>query len=35
MRWIDSAMFSHDPLNGVYKGIMPWANIQSTNPGVR
>ena len=28
MRWIDSAMFSQDPLSGVYSGITPWANSQ-------
>ncbi len=28
MRWTDSAMFSQDPLSGVYSGITPWANNQ-------
>jgi hypothetical protein len=30
MRWTDSAMFSQDPLSGVYSGITPWANNQVT-----
>src|SRR6516164_437672 len=29
-----SAMFSHDPPNGVYSGMTPWANSHSTNSGV-
>src|SRR5205823_5603201 len=28
--WTDSAMFSQDPLSGVYSGITPWANNQFT-----
>ncbi|CDS48519.1 hypothetical protein [Polaromonas sp. CG9_12] len=35
MRWMDSAMFSHEPLSGVYGGITPCANNHSTNAGVR
>ena len=35
MRCADSAMFSHDPPKGVYNGMTPWANNQSTNEGVR
>ncbi len=30
MRWTDSAMFNHDPLKGVYSGITPCANSQTT-----
>ena len=30
MRWTDSAMFSQEPLNGVYSGITPCANSQVT-----
>ena len=30
MRWTDSAMFSQEPLNGVYSGITPCANNQMT-----
>ena len=34
MRWMDSVMLSHDPLNGVYSGMMPWSNSQTTKrPG--
>ena len=29
-----SAMFSHDPPNGVYSGMTPWANSHNTNSGV-
>src|SRR5437016_13374431 len=30
MRWTDCAMFSQEPLNGVYSGITPWANNHMT-----
>src|SRR5205807_1246686 len=30
MRWTDSAMFSQEPLKGVYSGITPCANNQMT-----
>jgi hypothetical protein len=30
MRWTDSAMFSQDPLSGVYSGMTPCANSQVT-----
>jgi hypothetical protein len=30
MRWTDSAMFSHDPLIGMYNGIAPCWNSQRT-----
>src|SRR5215472_3538468 len=35
MRWIDSVMFSQDPLSGVYSGMMPWSNNHTTNLAVR
>ena len=35
MRWIDSALLSHEPLSSVYKGIIPWANIHRTKVGVK
>ena len=34
MRWIDSAMFSQEPLNGVWRGMTPWATSHSTSAGV-
>src|SRR5437870_558900 len=34
IRWTDSVMFSHEPLNGVYSGITPWANNHSTKAHV-
>jgi hypothetical protein len=34
MRWIDSVMFSQDPLSGVYSGITPCSNNHTTNAGV-
>jgi hypothetical protein len=33
-RWMLSAMFSRDPLEGVNSGTIPCANSQSTNSGV-
>lgn len=35
MRWIDSAMFSQEPLSGVYKAITPWLNSHNTSAGVK
>jgi len=34
IRWIDSAMFSHDPESGVSNGMIPCSNIQMTISGV-
>jgi hypothetical protein len=34
MRWIDSAMFSQEPLSGVYSGMTPWATSHRTRLGV-
>ena len=34
MRWIDSAMFSQEPLSGVYSGMTPWATSHNTSAGV-
>src|SRR5215813_12665784 len=35
MRWMDSVMFSQDPLSGVYRGMMPCSNNHTTNLAVR
>src|SRR5713226_8900562 len=35
MRWIDSVMFSQDPLSGVYSGITPCSNNHTTKLAVR
>src|SRR5437763_9471471 len=35
MRWMDSVIFSHDPLSGVYSGMMPWSNNHTTKRAVR
>jgi hypothetical protein len=34
IRWMLSALFSHEPPSGVYKGLMPCANRHRTNAGV-
>src|SRR6266852_6260119 len=34
IRWTDSVMFSHEPLNGVYSGSTPWANSHLTKARV-
>jgi hypothetical protein len=34
IRCTDSVIFSHDPLNGVYSGIIPWLNSHRTISGV-
>ena len=33
--WMDSVMFSHDPLSGVYSGMMPCSNSHTTKRVVR
>jgi hypothetical protein len=31
IRWVDSVMFSQDPLSGVYSGMTPFSNKHTTN----